>query len=110
MAVCGYLCTANDSTGTVLHEVHSPIRAASADQIRNHELGVSVDSHPRPNVTPADFLLRGANVFGLCADVCPYFIALETAHADIANMLIMELHAGRSKVDQEFGDRIAGNT
>src|SRR5258706_9971990 len=109
MTVCGHLYTSNDSAGTVLHEVHGPIRPASTNEIRNDQLGIRVDPNPRPPVAPADFFLFGTNVFSFCADVRPYLIALQTAHTDVANMRVVELHAGRSEIDQEFGYRIAGD-
>jgi hypothetical protein len=99
-----------NSIGSVLHEIHCPIRSASADEIRDHQPSICIDSDPRPNVTPADFLFLNANVFSLCADICPNLVTLKPTHSDVAYMLIVIRHASPTEIDQEFRDRVPGYT
>ena len=110
VSVCRNLHSPLNPASSILHKIHRPICAASTHKVRNDQFCVGVNSHPHPNVTPADFLFLGANIFCLRADICPYLIALQTAHADVADVLVVKLHARRSEIDQEFGNRIASDT
>lgn len=104
------LDTPMDATGGVFHKVHCPIGTPTADEITNDKLCVGVNSDPCPNVTPSDFLFRGADILGFCADICPYFVTLETTNADLANMLVVVLHAGLAEIDEQSGNSISSNS
>src|SRR5579872_4929414 len=102
VAVSGDLDPATDTTSRIPHKIHCPVCAASADQVTDNQLCVGINSDPRPNVTPTDFFLFGANIFCFCADVCPYLIALKATHANVANMAVMVGHTRAAKVNEQL--------
>ena len=110
MPVCGDLDAPLDAVCAVLYEVHCPIRSTPADEIGDDQLCVSVNSDPSVNVTPSDFFLRGCHVSRLCADICPYFVTLETADAHIADVLIMVSHARCTEIDKQLRHGVASNS
>lgn len=110
VSVCRDLRCSNYARCAVRHKVHGPARAASPYKVRNDQFSIGVQPDPSPNVAPADLLFCGAYVPGFGSYVCPDFIALEAAHFDIADVFVVIFHARRPKIDQKFGDRIAGNS
>src|SRR5579863_3546253 len=53
VAVRGDLHPAINPAGTILHELFRPFAVASANQVTHTQLGVSVDTCPRPDVSPS---------------------------------------------------------
>jgi hypothetical protein len=53
--------------------------------------------------------LLGSDILCFRSDKAPDFIALESAHTDVANVLIVELGAGRANVHKQLGNGINGN-
>jgi hypothetical protein len=56
-AICCDLRTSNNTLSTVLHEVHCPARAPTADKVRHAEPDVGVDCRPRPSIAPSGLFL-----------------------------------------------------
>ena len=75
----------------------------------DYELGIGINSDPSPNVAPSDFLLFRANVFRLCANICPYFVTLKPSHPHITHVLIMEFRTRLAKINKQFGNGVSGN-
>ena len=40
------------------------------------------------------YIAVNADILCLCSDISPNFIALQTTHADVPHMLVVERHAG----------------
>src|ERR1017187_8204984 len=98
VAVSGDLHAPHDAASAVVHEIHCPICAASANEERDDQLSISVKTDPRPNVAPSDLFFGGADVLRLGPDILPDFVALQTAHTNVAHVLVMIFHAGRAKI------------
>ena len=108
--VSGDLYPALDPARAVLHEVHCPVRTAPAHKVANDELSLRVDSDPRPNIAPPDFLFLFTDVLGLRPDVRPNFVTLKTADRYIADMLVVIAHAGLAEIDEQLGDCVPCRT
>src|SRR5579884_3611198 len=102
MTITSNLDATTNSTGAVLHEVPRPISSASANQVRYAKLGVRIKGDPCPHITPADLLLFDANVFGFCADICPYLVALQTTDCEISDILTVEFHTHFTQINQKL--------
>src|SRR5712692_3173398 len=102
VSVCSDLHAALDATGGVLHEIPCPVSPTPTDKIADNEFCISVNSNPCPNITPPNLLFRGCHVLGFCADICPYFVTLKTAYANIAHMLVVVLHTRLTKINEQL--------
>ncbi len=110
VAVGRDLDSALDAAGAILHKVHGPIRPASADEITDDQFGLRVNSDPSPNIAPSDFFLLDANVFGFCADVCPYLVTLKASDCKVSDTLVVVFHARLAQVNEELGDSVSRHT
>src|ERR1019366_6871350 len=110
VAVCGDLHAPYDTAGAIVHEIHSPISAASANEGRDDQLSIGVKPDPCPNVAPSDLFFGGADVLRLGSDIRPDFVALQTAHTNVADMFVMVFHAGRAEIDKELSHSIPRNS
>lgn len=104
--VRGHLNPASDAAGAIFHELHGPTRIPATDKVGNDQLGIGVNSDPRPDISPSVILLLRRGIFLFAANKRPNFIALQPFHAKIADMEIMERGASRSHVRQQLHNRI----
>jgi len=110
VTVCCDQDAAANATGAILHEIHSPIRTTSADKVADYEFRVGINADPSPNVTPSNFLLFRANVSCLRADICQYLVTLQTAHPEIADVLIVIIHTRLAEIDEQFGNSVPSDS
>lgn len=103
------LNAAFDSAGAILHKILRPVCTASADEVAHDELGLCINSDPSPNISPANLFFRSTNVFGLCSDICPYFIALQSADRQVSDVLVVVVHTFLTEIDEQLGDGIPSN-
>src|SRR5438445_5676695 len=98
------------AAGAILHKVHGPISAASANEVANNKLCVGINANPSPNVAPSDLFFLWAYILSFCTHVGPNLITLKTTDADVPNISIVILHACRAKINKQLRDRISGNS
>lgn len=89
---------AYDAVSAILHKVHRPPCAATANKIRDAELGVRVDCCPRPNVAPSLLLLFERDILSLRSAESPNFIALEPTDAQVADVAMVVCGAGTTHI------------
>jgi hypothetical protein len=75
--------------------------------VRHTQLCVRVDCRPYPNISPTVLFLLWRDVLALRADEAPDFVALQSADAHIADVL-MVIRGGRAgHVDEQLRNRVA---
>jgi hypothetical protein len=102
VAIRSDLHSVTDSLRAIFHEVFGPTAITSANQIGDNQLRVRVDSDPRPNVTPSLLLFLRADILRLCSNKTPNFIALQAAHAQIANSAVVIVSARATEIGKKF--------
>ena len=101
--VRGQMDAVGESGGHVLHEVVGVNGGPVADAIADDQLGVGVDSRPRPDIAPFASLSLG-HVLGLRADEAPDFIALNPLALEAPHMGVVVGGACRSEVAEQLFD------
>src|ERR1700675_2304877 len=89
VAVCSDLYATADTAGAIFHELFSPSRVTPAHQIAHTELCICIQCGPRPSVAPSFSFLFCTDVLRLRSHKIPDFVALQTAHFQIANVPVM---------------------
>lgn len=91
----------------VLHKVRGASGITFANQPGANQLGVGIDCYPGPHVADAEFVAPfSRHVLLLGPDELPNFIALNPLAAEVYQMGIQVLGAGRAKLYQRFGNRV----
>ena len=109
MYVRGDLDSVVYSAGAIFHEVMRPSAVSSAHKVGEDKFCVSINSNPGPNVSPSFLFLFGADVFGLGSHEAPYLIRLHPANLEVADMAVVILSTGGSKVIQQLNNRVLGS-
>lgn len=102
MSICCDLYAVADSLRAIFHEVFCPSTVTSTDQIRDDQLCVRVDSDPRPNIAPALLFFFCADILRLRSHEAPDFIALQAAHAEIANCAVVIASTRATEIGQQL--------
>jgi len=93
-----------DAVAAILHEVHRPSCAATADKVGHAELGIRVDDSPRPNVAPALSLLFQCEVLCLRTAERPDLIRLQTAYLEAAHVAMVIFGTGAAHILNQLED------
>jgi hypothetical protein len=109
MTVCHDLDATANPARTVFHKFRCPPSIATAHHIAHAQLGISIQSYPRPNVSPPSRLLLWRGILGFRSNKGPNFIALESASLDVPHIRIVEGIAGCAEINQQFCDGVNGN-
>jgi hypothetical protein len=89
----------NDAIRNVLHEPCGAIAVAAADEMRNDELGIGLDSGPSPGIASAiNLALHARNVLLFRRREAPNFVNLNPLRFDVANLGVMEPGAEAARV------------
>src|ERR1039458_6193574 len=110
MTVCSDLNAVANASSAIVHELGCPTQITPADQVANAEFCIRVQCRPSPSIAPAFRFLFWRSILGLRANEIPDFIALQTAHREIANIAVMVGHARISQIDQQFNDCVLGSS
>lgn len=103
MAVGRQLDARREPAGHVGHEVVGVSGGALPDAVSDDQLGVGIDSRPRPDIAPLSALLLG-HVLGLGAYERPDFIALNAARLQGPRGGVVVGGAGCAEIAQELFD------
>lgn len=101
MAISCKLDSIADSRSNVLHESFGGRSTTIPQRVRNDQLGISVDCRPRPNVASTLLHLFQCDVLLLRVDERPYFVTLDSPHAQIANVRMVVGSTGATQVLQQ---------
>ena len=93
-----------------MHKFVRRLRATLPECVGHDQLCVGINRSPSPNIAPSLLNFLHAGVLHLRADEGPDFIALKTAHAEIADMSIVVAGSGAAKVFQELQDGMLCDT
>ena len=110
MTIGSDLHAAVNAVGAILHKLKSPSSIATAHQIADTQLGIRIQCSPRPSITPAFGLPFRAGILGFGSNKIPDFVALQTANAEVANVLVVVSGASLSQIEEQTGNGVAGNS
>lgn len=105
MSVCGQLHPMGKASGQIVHKLVSRCAITRSDKVRNGQLGIGVNSNPRPDAPIPKlplFLSRNIFVFGIAK--LPNFITLNATGFHVSHCAVVKFSARRSKVFQETKD------
>src|ERR1700677_2888363 len=87
--VRGDLWPSHDTKANVHSEVIGPSLAATTNQVRQTEFGISVDCNPCPCISPSSRFLFRCSILCFGSDELPNFVALDSFCPDCTYLPIM---------------------